>query len=168
MGRGRSINFAFHLLPQGDRDDLPNVTVCAGRGCRPGFWDVNGFAWNAVGMGAWDCFFNIGTPYACSGGKFAREGSVYAAGIVPFGRVLGEGATIFRTAHYADRLIAGGVGVSNAEAAVAGAMSSMRGLLSEGAPFWGRLTVDGVLLEYRAFPLPGGQVNVGTIFPVMP
>jgi hypothetical protein len=55
----------------------------------PGFWDAHGFLWNTLGMGAWDCFLNVGTPYACSPGKFTREGSLYAAGVLPFSRVLG-------------------------------------------------------------------------------
>jgi RHS repeat-associated protein len=59
---------------------------------RPGFWDAHGFVWNTLGMGAWDCFLNSGTPFACSPGKFAREGTIYAAGVLPFSRVLG-GAT---------------------------------------------------------------------------
>jgi hypothetical protein len=49
-------------------------------------------------MGAWDCFLNVGTPYACSSGKFAKEGSLYAAGVLPFSRVLGatvKNATVF-------------------------------------------------------------------------
>ena len=90
------------------------------------------------------------------GAPTAAEGAASAA------------STIFKTAHYADRLIAEGVDVANAEAAVASDVTALQNSLSVGAPFSGRLTVDGVLLEYRAYPLPGGSVNVGTIFPVGP
>ena len=82
--------------------------------------------------------------------------------------VTGRGLTLFQTAHYSERLIAAGVDVASAEAAVANGVASLQDSLSVGAPFSWRLAVDGVLLEYRAFPLPGGSVNVGTIFPVVP
>lgn len=64
----------------------------------PGFWDTGGFVWNALGLGAWDCFMNIGTAYACNSGKFSAEGGLYAAGVLPFSRILGgtvKGTTAF-------------------------------------------------------------------------
>jgi hypothetical protein len=30
--------------------------------------------------------------------------------------------------------------------------------------FWGRVTVDGQTIEYRAYSLPGGTINVGTYY----
>jgi RHS repeat-associated protein len=78
----------------------------------------------------------------------------------------GEANLAFKTGHYAERLIAEGVDVRNAEGAVASEINAIVDSLAEGAPFSGRVTVDGTLLEYRAYPLPGGPVNVGTIFPV--
>ncbi len=30
--------------------------------------------------------------------------------------------------------------------------------------FWGRILVDGVVIEYRAFTLADGTVNVGTYY----
>jgi hypothetical protein len=44
----------------------------------------------------------------------------------------------------------------------------MRPNMAESALVSGRMTVDGVLVEYRAMLLPNGTVNVGTIFPVVP
>jgi hypothetical protein len=32
--------------------------------------------------------------------------------------------------------------------------------------FWGRLNVGGQTIEYRAFPLPSGAINVGTYYPI--
>ncbi|MBI1806609.1 MAG: hypothetical protein HYR76_06105 [Ignavibacteria bacterium] len=32
--------------------------------------------------------------------------------------------------------------------------------------FWGRITVEGTTIEYRAFTLPNGTINVGTYYPI--
>ena len=42
----------------------------------------------------------------------------------------------------------------------------MRGSLAANADVVGRLTVDGVKVEYRARLPPNGTVNIGTLFPV--
>jgi len=78
------------------------------------------------------------------------------------------GATVFKTKHYAERLAKEGVDVVRAEKAVAERIGSMRPNMSTGAEVRGRFELDGVLLEYRAYPLPNGSVNVGTMFPVKP
>ena len=78
------------------------------------------------------------------------------------------GATVFKTKHYAERLAKEGVDVVRAEKAVAERIGSMRPNMSTGAEVRGRFELGGVLLEYRAYPLPNGSVNVGTIFPVKP
>ena len=78
------------------------------------------------------------------------------------------GATVFKTGHYGERLAKEGVDVVRAEKAVAERISAMRPNMSTGAEVRGRFEQDGVLLEYRAYPLPNGSVNVGTIFPVKP
>jgi RHS repeat-associated protein len=67
-------------------------------------------------------------------------------------------AIVFKTGHYASRLFAAGVNVDRAETAV-------QGVIRNGGPFHGTITVDGVLLEYRAMRLADGRINVGTIFP---
>lgn len=69
-----------------------------------------------------------------------------------------QSSLVFKTGHYASRLLAAGVNVGRAEAAV-------QGLIKGGAPLHGTVRVDGVLLEYRAMRLPDGRINVGTIFP---
>jgi hypothetical protein len=74
--------------------------------------------------------------------------------------------TKFKTAHYAPRLEAAGVNVARAEAAVANEVQALRGKLATNADVVGRLTVDGVKVEYRARLLPDGTINVGTLFPV--
>ena len=78
------------------------------------------------------------------------------------------GATIFKSAHYANRLEKAGVNVARAESAVAKEISAMRGSMEAGADVAGRTRIDNVLVEYRARLLSDGSVNVGTIFPVNP
>lgn len=76
----------------------------------------------------------------------------------------GEANLIFKTEHYAQRLLAEGVDVANAEKAVANEIRAVESTLA--GPVSGRITVDGTLIQYNAFPLPGGNINIGTIFPV--
>jgi hypothetical protein len=92
------------------------------------------------------------------------------AGIVA-GLVDGEGEAqiLFKTGHYAPRLIAEGLDVAETEAAVAREVNATISTATEGTaigPFSGRLMINDVQVEYRAMPLSGGQVNVGTVFPV--
>ncbi len=73
---------------------------------------------------------------------------------------------IFKTAHYALRLESAGINVGRAESAVFKEVIALRGSLGTNADFVGRLSVDGVLVEYRARLLTDGTVNIGTLFPV--
>lgn len=65
--------------------------------------------------------------------------------------------TGFKTGHYARRLLADGISVDRAELAV-------QRTIRNGGPLHGTVAVDGITLEYRAMELPGGEINVGTIF----
>lgn len=78
--------------------------------------------------------------------------------------VPGDGL-VFKTGHYAPRLIAAGVDVASAEAAVMAEINALESVV-EGQLIEGQLTVNDILLQYRAMPLPGGQISVGTIHPV--
>ncbi|VTU27608.1 Cell wall-associated polypeptide CWBP200 [Variovorax sp. PBL-H6] len=87
-------------------------------------------------------------------------GSVAATGTAAGAEIM------FKTVHYASRLETAGVNIARAETAVAKEVSAMRGNLATNSDVVGRLTVDGVEVEYRARLLPSGTVNVGTLFPV--
>jgi len=80
----------------------------------------------------------------------------------------GSRAVTFKTSHYAARLERAGINVAHAETEVAKVISAMRPNMVTEAAVRGRMTIDGVLIEYRARLLPNGTVNVGTIFPVVP
>jgi hypothetical protein len=94
-----------------------------------------------------------------SGASVDAKGSATAAD---------AGTTTFKTSHYAPRLEAAGVNVAHAEAQIAEAVKTMQSSMVTNAPVSGRMTIDGILVEYRATLLPNGTVNVGTIFPVKP
>ncbi|MDE3211201.1 MAG: hypothetical protein KGM46_10705 [Pseudomonadota bacterium] len=109
---------------------------------------------------------DIGSVNECSGSYHGGQ----AAGIVA-GFIDGEGEAdiAFQTAHYADRLAAAGLDATEVEATVAGEVNATLSMGTEGTavgPFSGRISIDGTQVEYRAYPLPNGSVNVGTIFPV--
>lgn len=61
-----------------------------------------------------------------------------------------------------------GTGLSQraVEQAIRADIQSLPGSVTPGAGFWGRVSVGGTTIEYRAMPLPGGTVNVGTYYPV--
>ena len=109
---------------------------------------------------------NIGALMAATGVGVLTD--IAAAGVAAEGAVGATDAAqiTFQTAHYAARLNAAGVSVMNAEAAVGDALSAIWADLTGST--WGRLTVDNLLLEWRAMPLQSGTVSVGTIFPVVP
>jgi uncharacterized protein RhaS with RHS repeats len=85
-------------------------------------------------------------------------------------RASSEGAPlVFQTSHYASRLSSAGLDVGHVESVVGKEVSAALRGASEGSavgPFSGRLDVNEVPLEFRAFPLQDGKVNVGTIFPL--
>jgi YD repeat-containing protein len=76
------------------------------------------------------------------------------------------GDIAFKTSHYASRLEAEGVNVADAEGQVADAVTGMMPDMLPNTNAVGRMTVDGVLVEFRVRILPNGTANVGTIFPV--
>jgi YD repeat-containing protein len=76
------------------------------------------------------------------------------------------GDLTFKTGHYASRLEAEGVNVANAEGQVADAVTGMMPDMLPNTSAVGRMTVDGVLVEFRVRILPNGTASVGTIFPV--
>ena len=82
----------------------------------------------------------------------------------------GEVTILSNAAHYAPRLIEAGVDVAEAQAAVVGELKAMQAALAKGESLGSlsqRMTVGGKLVQYNAYPLPGGIINVGTIFPVL-
>jgi hypothetical protein len=60
------------------------------------------------------------------------------------------------------------VDVARAEKAIAERIDTIHSNVAVEAPFRGRFMMDDVMLEYRAFKLPNGSIEVGTIVKVTP
>jgi RHS repeat-associated protein len=165
-GNPVSFNDPFGLWKWGD--PLPQGLV----DFSAGFGDTLSFGLtNAVR----DKMGTNGAVNKCSGAYTAGEVTGVAVGVVLSGAAGARAAAgeageevqvLFKTEHYAERLEAAGVDVAKAEATVANEVKAVQGSMTEGAPFSGRIAIDGATVEYRAMPLPGGSVNVGTVFPV--
>jgi hypothetical protein len=96
------------------------------------------------------------------------NGAAFGASMTPVGgtRTLAS-KLIFKSDHYASRLLAEGLVVSKVEGAVARAILAIEAnMVVSNAPVMGRIMVNNVLVEWHAFKLATGRINVGTIFPV--
>ena len=98
--------------------------------------------------------------------RFGRMQDAEVLGASPFapplGRFVAAGRLFLKTSHYAPRLLAAGLNVAKVEAAVIKTVGNLR----PAGEVRGRLIVDGVKIEWRAFVRPDGTVNIGSIFPV--
>jgi hypothetical protein len=127
----------------------------------PAFTEKLDFAIGAVGA-VWDA---LNPPCACN------EGMPPLFGMGDLGQTVSAGQDlelVFKTSHYADRLIGVGLNVSRVESSVAATiqeMSSGVSSMAEAADIRGRLFVENVLVEFRA-QVRAGIVRIGTIFPV--
>ena len=93
-----------------------------------------------------------GPPGAASVGGVAAEAAAEAPNIT-FG-------------HGARHLVGTGLGREEVESAIGAEVRSVAAKAGLGGSFWGRVPVGGKTIEFRAFPLPGGRVNVGTYYPL--
>ncbi|WP_020413338.1 RHS repeat-associated core domain-containing protein [Microbulbifer variabilis] len=144
-------------------EDYKRAGMSCGGQKKPGYFDKSltmirsSLNWREVKRQFWrtiEAFPGAGTVSGT-----AKLGAVLAvAKVAP--------KTSFKTSHYAPRLEAAGLNVAHVESIIAKQVASMTAHLTPKAPFAGRTTIDGVLVEYRAMTLPNGSVNVGTIFPV--
>jgi hypothetical protein len=76
----------------------------------------------------------------------------------------GFGRGVVTFGHGARHLAGTGLSRSAVQGAIRSDIQSINASLTPGAGFWGRTTVQGTTIEYRAMPLPGGTVNVGTYY----
>jgi len=82
----------------------------------------------------------------------------------------GAGAVVkeigFQSEHGARHLAGTGLNATEVENAIRQSIeASIRGASATGS-FWGRVTVRGKVIEYRAFTPEPGRINVGTYYPV--
>jgi len=72
----------------------------------------------------------------------------------------------FQSAHGARHLVGTGLQAGQVEAAIGKQVSSEVSRASFTGNFWGRIPVAGQTIEYRAFNLPSGAINIGPYYPV--
>ena len=110
-----------------------------------------------------------------AGLKFAGAVAVVmAAGDAAFGGragitedIAGRQVTI-QSAHGARHLAGTGLRSESVETAIRAQVQQATQGASATGNFWGRVAVEGQMIEYRAFALPKGTINVGTYYPVTP
>jgi hypothetical protein len=73
-----------------------------------------------------------------------------------------------KSAHGARHLEGTGLASEAVESAITKHVQEATKGISETGSFWGRVTVEGQTIEYRAFTLPDGTINVGTYYPPVP
>ena len=125
---------------------------------------INGYANEAM---AWE--------RGCSLWTVAKYGAEGAAGVVATGLVAVGGATIAARlaedgavdvifGHGARHLVGTGLRQVDVEAAIEEQVQQAASTGTTGE-FWGRVVVNGRTIEYRAYTLPNGAINVGTYYP---
>jgi RHS repeat-associated protein len=70
--------------------------------------------------------------------------------------------------HGARHLEGTGLSPDAVEAAIRGQVQGATSGASAVGNFWGRVNVGGQTIEFRAYPLPNGTINVGTYYPIVP
>ena len=68
--------------------------------------------------------------------------------------------------HGARHLVGTGLEQGAVESAIQGEIQDVVANASSTGSFWGRVTLNGQTIEYRAFTLPNGTINVGTYYPI--
>ena len=68
--------------------------------------------------------------------------------------------------HGARHLTGTGLDQGEVESTIQSQIQRSLSRVNSSGSFWGRVTVNGQTIEYRAYTLPGGTINVGTYYVV--
>jgi RHS repeat-associated protein len=104
-------------------------------------------------------------------GKRLSTGARVASGVAAIACVAPQGdeskavEVVFKSAHGARHLVGTGLEAAEVESAISTRILEDVAGASETGTFSGRLEVGGNLLEFRAFTVSPGEINVGTYFP---
>jgi hypothetical protein len=80
------------------------------------------------------------------------------------GAIPKEPKVMFKSHHAFPHVRAIGVPVERIESAIESQIRSVAARACMTGLFWGRVVVDGVVVEYRALTLADGTINVGTYY----
>ncbi len=156
---------ALNTMTFGISNDIAGVDGhCAGPGY--GFGTFAG-APIAIGIG----IGLGGGPLAADGGAAIGEGIGAGEG-AGAGEGIGVGASADDPAltitqgHGARHLLETSLVPADVEAAIEAQIRQSASGASVGGPFWGRISIGGQTIEYRAYGLDDGTINVGTYYPL--
>ena len=149
---GKTISFRF------DPGAAANATVNIGRGASFGLsdkianWISPGASCTVAGNGIDEAIGAAATTVVLGGTPAAEEEGGAAA----------DDAADVTFGHGARHLVGTGLDQGDVESAIESQVSgSVTGADSTGS-FWGRVAVNNQTIEYRAYTLPNGSINVGT------
>lgn len=103
-------------------------------------------------------------PAPAIGGLVVRILAGIAARIMARRAVAAGAAVVF--GHGARHLAGTGLSQQAVEIAIRTHLHQALANASASGPFWGRVVVNGTTIEYRAFTLANGTINVGTYYPI--
>jgi RHS repeat-associated protein len=124
----------------------------------------------------WANFWSAFDAWYGGSGEIHGEGIGYRTGGILGGAALLAGARaqgargagiIIKSSHGARHLKAVGLSAAQVEGAILSQVRSQAARASFTGEFWGRVHVQGVTIEYRAFTLPSGQISIGTYYPII-
>ncbi|MGO9559429.1 MAG: hypothetical protein ACLPYW_10115 [Acidimicrobiales bacterium] len=95
--------------------------------------------------------YATGSSVAAEGGASGAETAEESEADVTFG-------------HGARHLAGTGLDQADVEGAIESQVRTSASAASSTGSFWGRVVVDGQTVEYRAYTLPNGTINVGTYY----
>jgi hypothetical protein len=94
----------------------------------------------------------------------SATGSSVAAEEATAADAAGESEADVTFGHGARHLAGTGLDQVDVEAAIESQVRTSASAASSTGSFWGRVVVDGQTVEYRAYTLPNGTINVGTYY----
>ena len=125
-----------------------------GQACDDAFRAVTGQPIEALGP--------IGAEYG-SAMRGLRNLGTMARGCAKVAKVVPK--ITFKTGHVSQHLKDLGLTAEKVEAAIGAEVKAVAEAAEKTGEFIGRVTVDGKIVEFRAFTLPDGTINVGTYYP---
>jgi hypothetical protein len=105
-----------------------------------------------------------GRPRDPSYDRYATGSSVAAEGGASGAETAGESEADVTFGHGARHLAGTGLDQADVEGAIESQVRTSASAASSTGSFWGRVVVDGQTVEYRAYTLPNGTINVGTYY----
>jgi hypothetical protein len=106
------------------------------------------------------------SSYGLGGLPGWAQAVLYAIFVDPTSMLVGGGVTFGQAGHGARHLVGTGLSEEAVRSAITLEVNAIKSTASELGNFWGRITISGKTIEYRAWTLPDGTIHVGTHYPL--